>query len=315
MSNLCGIYQIKNTVTEKVYIGSSIDVYVRWRKHINELRCGSHPSPHLQASWHLYGFESFAFSVLEEISNPNCLIDREQYWLDVTKANDREHGYNTAPIAGSRHGIIQPLEIRQKISDGLKRRFATDPAFHKLTKEQVCEIKARLAKGEELEPISVDYGVSLKAISDIRIGATWEHVECPGFVPRAPQIYMRGSRAGNSKLTERQVVIIKALLMRGDSVLAIADEYGVSKTAIEGIRTNNTWLHVPWPSALPDGLPPVFRRHNHNALLTVDEVWIIKQRLVCGDRSCDIASDYGVNKGTIADIKAGRTWSYVPWPE
>lgn len=37
----------------------------------------------------------------------------------------------------------------------------------------------------------------------------------------------------------------------------------------------------------------------------------IKQRLAVGDRSIDLAREFGVCKGAIAEIKAGRSWGHV----
>lgn len=36
---LIGVYQIKNIVNSKIYIGSSIDIHTRWKQHLNKLTC------------------------------------------------------------------------------------------------------------------------------------------------------------------------------------------------------------------------------------------------------------------------------------
>ena len=38
----CGVYEIRNTVNNKVYIGSSKNIYDRWRQHIRLLEKNSH---------------------------------------------------------------------------------------------------------------------------------------------------------------------------------------------------------------------------------------------------------------------------------
>ena len=50
MSNV-GIYVVRNTVTKQFYIGSSIDLKRRKRKHFSHLRQGKHHCSHLQRSF------------------------------------------------------------------------------------------------------------------------------------------------------------------------------------------------------------------------------------------------------------------------
>lgn len=54
----------------------------------------------------------------------------------------------------------------------------------------------------------------------------------------------RGSRSGASKLTERQVVEIRARQAAGELHRVLAAEYGVSRVTITNIVTGKTWRHV-----------------------------------------------------------------------
>lgn len=56
-----GIYQIRCRQNGKIYIGSAINLHVRWRGHRRDLCNGVHVNPHLQSAWNLYGEESSAF--------------------------------------------------------------------------------------------------------------------------------------------------------------------------------------------------------------------------------------------------------------
>ena len=53
--------------------------------------------------------------------------------------------------------------------------------------------------------------------------------------------YARGSRHGRSKLTERDIPRILTRLARGERQRDIAEDYGVSKTAIYFIRKGANW--------------------------------------------------------------------------
>lgn len=48
---LCGVYLIKNKVSGKFYIGSSIDIYQRLKRHIQELEDKKHKNKSLQSDW------------------------------------------------------------------------------------------------------------------------------------------------------------------------------------------------------------------------------------------------------------------------
>lgn len=60
------VYRIINTVSGTYYVGSSTNLYERWRTHRKKLRAGTHPNPKLQASWTKHGEDAFAFVILAE---------------------------------------------------------------------------------------------------------------------------------------------------------------------------------------------------------------------------------------------------------
>ena len=53
-----------------------------------------------------------------------------------------------------------------------------------------------------------------------------------------------GSKASNSKLSEKDVIEIKKLLLEGLSSQKIADKFGVSQPTISNIKTGATWSHL-----------------------------------------------------------------------
>src|SRR5579871_6058612 len=111
-----GLYSITNTVNGKAYIGSAVDISVRWMHHRADLRRGVHHSPYLQNSWIKYGEPAFTFSVLEYVENKEDLISREQFYIDNHQAADREHGYNVRKTAGSFLGMTHSPETRAKMA-------------------------------------------------------------------------------------------------------------------------------------------------------------------------------------------------------
>lgn len=118
MPKRSGIYQIKNTLNNKVYVGSAVDIKQRWRIHKHKLNKLKHHSKKLQNSWLKHGENSFEFLVLEYIEDKTRLIEKEQFWIDELKAAGI-NGYNVCSVAGSTLGVSPSYETRCKISASL----------------------------------------------------------------------------------------------------------------------------------------------------------------------------------------------------
>ena len=93
-----GIYQIRNLLNGKIYIGQSMDIEKRWSTHRAELKHNYHHNIHLQSAWNKYGEESFEFSIIEEC-NMDQLDQREIYWISIF--NSYENVYNLTSGGGN----------------------------------------------------------------------------------------------------------------------------------------------------------------------------------------------------------------------
>lgn len=60
------IYQIKNTLNNKVYIGQTNNIKRRWDQHKSDLKRGVHDNPYLQKLYNKYGLDIFEFGILHE---------------------------------------------------------------------------------------------------------------------------------------------------------------------------------------------------------------------------------------------------------
>lgn len=115
-----GIYCIENIKTHKKYIGQSVNVDDRWRKHRYELNKGSHDNSYLQNSWNKYGEEYFNFYILEYCSL-DLLDEKERYYIDYYNTMDRDLGYNLK--SGGQDHNFQCEEVRKKISESTKKAY------------------------------------------------------------------------------------------------------------------------------------------------------------------------------------------------
>lgn len=123
MENKSGIYQWRNLLTNKVYIGSAKDLYTREKVHLARLRKNNHHSIHFQRSYNQHGEGNFVFEILEYVENKEKLIEREQHYLDKLgatlflekKSNTFvEKTYNMVPRAGSSLGHKMTEEQNQR---------------------------------------------------------------------------------------------------------------------------------------------------------------------------------------------------------
>jgi group I intron endonuclease len=89
----CGVYCIKNNINSKIYVGSSINVYKRFLRHLNDLRRGIHNNNHLQQSFLKYGEHNFYICILDYCTKDNVVF-KEQFYMDLLNSTDISFGYN-----------------------------------------------------------------------------------------------------------------------------------------------------------------------------------------------------------------------------
>lgn len=125
---LIGIYAITHVDSGRVYIGSSVDIKERWHEHRVDLKGGRHDNRHLQRTWTKYGAAAFTFCIVEECDISAAadleigsdawraivvpiLLDREQYWMDITP-----NTFNMTIVVASHLGMKRRPETCAKIS-------------------------------------------------------------------------------------------------------------------------------------------------------------------------------------------------------
>ncbi len=98
-----GVFQIKNTVNGKVFLGSSLNLNGPLNSHKFLLKSGVHKNKPMQAEWNSYGPAAFVFEILEEVKvtdDPHFKLSDEltlleEIWLEELQPfGDR--GYNTS---------------------------------------------------------------------------------------------------------------------------------------------------------------------------------------------------------------------------
>lgn len=129
--NMCGIYCIRNTINQKVYIGKSINIRQRIWNHISNLNSKNNKSEnqHLINAWWKYGRDNFEYFVLEIIDKDqenieNIFKDKELFWMDYYKSYDRSKGYNLRRDSSTK--MIVHEETRKKYSLAQTKRYSNN---------------------------------------------------------------------------------------------------------------------------------------------------------------------------------------------
>ena len=141
----CGIYQIKNVIDGKTYVGYSKNIERRLKKHFSNLSKDSHDNQYLQNAWNKYGEKNFESSILEEVDSL-LLKEREKEYIQNLKTK-YPNGYNLtdggdgivnleessknkireAQLGNkNRSGAILSQETRNKISIGNKGKTISE---------------------------------------------------------------------------------------------------------------------------------------------------------------------------------------------
>jgi hypothetical protein len=75
------VYQIVNSVSNKIYIGQTTQGELRWKRHINALRGDYHTNHKLQADFNKFGEDAFEWSIIKEYPK-----DKDALLLEEAKA-------------------------------------------------------------------------------------------------------------------------------------------------------------------------------------------------------------------------------------
>ena len=219
--NRAGIYAIRNKVNGFLYVGSAVNLRIRFAQHKRDLRKAAHPNRYLQRAWEKYGEESFEFEILEFVDSFENLTGREQFWIDQEQSHQRDKGYNLSPTAKSILGYRFSDEQKAKVSAGLKGKPKTAAHRGKLWEH-------REKNAEFLTQMS-ENGKQAKGRKQSETHR----------VKRA--LAQTGAKNHQAKLTETQVQEIRKRLSLGEKGRSIAKDFGVVESLISNIKHNKRW--------------------------------------------------------------------------
>lgn len=99
-----GIYKIMNTITNEIYVGSTIDLEAREIAHAASLLNNKHHNTSLQLSFNQYGIHSFIFEILEYCKEDR-LREQENHYLQLLKP-DFNYSWKSNQATGDKVWVI-----------------------------------------------------------------------------------------------------------------------------------------------------------------------------------------------------------------
>jgi hypothetical protein len=130
-NKVTGIYLWVNTITNRSYVGKSVNLHQRITKYFSAAYINNNKSKMaICGSISKYGINNFTLYILEVINSDNSkkfLSERENYWYNYINPS-----YNIQsilqPFSGNNHyrfGSVVPELVKSKISNTLKGRVRT----------------------------------------------------------------------------------------------------------------------------------------------------------------------------------------------
>lgn len=211
-----GIYQIRNLVNGKVYIGSAKCFRQRWQVHLSQFRRGKHHSPLLQRAWSKYGENAFSFSVLA-LCDKACLIELEQAFLDRFSPE-----YNICRVAGSAAGRVTSEKTKALLSKAITGKKRSEETRAKMRHSRRKWVMPPVSAETRLKQSNARRGKPL--------GRTKEHAAKIGLARR--------------KFTDAQIREMKARLLSGVRQSEVARLYSCSDAFVSNLANGKRYAEV-----------------------------------------------------------------------
>ena len=277
LKNKSGVYQIRNLINDKVYVGSSNNLYIRRSVHFNYLVQKKHINSYLQNAYNKYGEINFLFEVIEYCDEKSLLLV-EQKWMNNKRSYERDKGYNISKVAGRNpwpKGKPRSEQTKEKLrkafrgrvfSEEWKRKISENRKNIKPSKETIEKFKKiPKKKGEEsnrakftwkqareirecyynsevtYKQLAEKYRVSVSGIQNVIKNRSFVEKE---YIPINNHKDKNGSKNPSAKLTEQKVLDIREKYSQGDTINDLATIYCVSYACVRNIVLHKSWKNL-----------------------------------------------------------------------
>lgn len=286
------VYAFFNKINKKVYIGSSrrlVGRFSNYHRAIN--RTAKFHSLLLKRVFNKYSKEDFWFLILENVENPEQIVNREQFYLDKYKPFGAK-GYNCATSASSNFGVKHSEEtrikcrIRQQGEKGLNAR---------LKNADIVNIFKDFAWGDmDKTSIAEKYKMSERQISAILVREQWSHIEIDKET--LDQVLEKTWR----KIPKGDAEKIGRKLKNGQTPLSLSKEFGIKLVNIQNINRGASYPEIK--NKLSPNQEYIFdfhRTNKRNEKLREE----IRREMKTNSKITELIKKFPVSKSVVCQIK------------
>lgn len=244
-----GVYCFEHLPSGRKYIGSSVNLKLRFKEHIRDLNAKKHHNQRLQKVWREDGASAFKLSVLL-YCDPKHVLFYEQRALDGAGKK-----FNVCLIAGNTAGVKASAETKAKLSAKFKGRVFSDEHKAKISaaktnpsaetrakmsawqigKVHSAETRAKISqanKGQKRKPHSPEARAKMSAAAKARTKSE-EHLR-----------KLTDWNRRKARLTPEQVREIRRRRRAGEKRKEVASWAGVSPAMVSVIMAGRAYAYV-----------------------------------------------------------------------
>ncbi len=249
------IYQAKNKINGKVYVGQTIGNLDRRKSdHLSSVKSIRYDS-YFHNAIRKYGKDNFVWEIIEECNTIEELNEREKYWIEILDSIS-PNGYNL--MSGGRNSMhhektkVEMSEIRKGKYCGKKH-----PRYGKKHTKETLKKMSESKQGENHPMFGKNH--TRKSLKKMREAAQGENHPMYGKTGKDNPNYgkthteetlkkmseaQQGESNPRAKLTEADVLDIRKWYKEGMSYKEISEIKSVTQENVGCIVKYKTWKHV-----------------------------------------------------------------------
>lgn len=226
---ICGVYKIENEIDGKMYIGASTNIKKRWSNHKDRAFCTTDKEYNkvLYQAFREFGLDVFNFFIIEEVDDLENLRNREKYYIQ--QFDSENNGYNVAYAVEDKHHN------------------------HKLSKEDVIDIRTRYNNHESKRNVFYDYNhkINFTGFHKVWNGYTWKTLMMEVYTDENKKFHLYntgspGELNPKCKITENDVRYIREQKRSSRERKDVYKEFSdkISNGGFHSIWSGKNWKNI-----------------------------------------------------------------------
>lgn len=196
-----GIYKFQNLITQEVYVGQSVNIEERYKRHKRDYIEGTTQFYKGIQDW---GWENFSYEILE-LCNKEELNDREIFWINYYDSYN--NGYNSTKGGSNKESIneeeiiflyqqgLSPKEIKEKMNISLTSVYKYLTCLPEFNQKEISlfqyDLSGKFIKGWlNQEDAGNELGIDPSSIGKVLNGQRntaggyfWSNIKMEQFIP------------------------------------------------------------------------------------------------------------------------------------